>query len=151
MTIEIKTFNALTKEELYNILQLRSEVFVVEQDCVYQDIDGLDQKGIHVLGYKNKELIAYSRIMKPGDYFDSTSIGRVVVRKNQRQFGYGKMIMEATIEYIETNLKQSTMALSAQVYLRKFYNELGFQEKGSTYLEDGIPHVKMIRTKDRQV
>ncbi len=146
MTTEIKTFDALTKEELYNILQLRSEVFVVEQDCVYQDIDGLDQKGIHVLGTKNKELIAYTRILNPGDYFDKAGIGRVVVRKDQRQFGYGKKIMEATIKYIETDLKQTSMALSAQVYLRKFYNELGFQEQGATYLEDGIPHVKMIRT-----
>ena len=91
MTINIKTFEALTKSELYNILQLRSEVFVVEQDCVYQDIDGLDEKAIHVMGFKQQQLVAYTRIFKPGDYFEEASIGRVVVKKEERKFGFGKL------------------------------------------------------------
>ena len=149
MTISIKTYEALTKNELYKLLQLRSEVFVVEQDCVYQDIDGLDEKAIHVLGFKQQHLVAYTRIFKPGDYFKEAGIGRVVVKKEEREFGYGKDIMLAATNYINNTLNCNSIELSAQVYLKKFYNELGFIEKGETYLEDGIPHIKMTQeTKD---
>lgn len=147
MTIRIKTFEALTTTELYKLLQLRSEVFVVEQDCVYQDIDGLDQKAIHVLGFKKEQLVAYTRILKPGDYFKQAGIGRVVVKKEEREFGYGKDIMLATTNYINNTLNHPIIELSAQLYLKNFYNELGFIEKGETYLEDGIPHIKMTQEK----
>jgi len=147
MTISIKTFEALTKSELYNLLQLRSEVFVVEQDCVYQDIDGLDAKAIHVMGIKQQQLVSYTRIFKPGDYFQEACIGRVVVKKEERKFGYGKDIMLASIKFINNTLHRNIVELSAQVYLKKFYNELGFIEKGETYLEDGIPHIKMAQEK----
>jgi ElaA protein len=148
MKIEIKTYSELTKEDLYDLLQLRSQVFVVEQDCVYQDIDGLDAKAVHVLGTVNGKLCAYTRIFKGGDYFEYPSIGRVVVSKDVRKHGYGKQIMLASIKYIETKWKDEHMLLSAQVYLTKFYRELGFFEQGEEYLEDDIPHIKMTRKID---
>ncbi len=141
-----KYFDQLTIDELYAVLQLRSEVFVVEQNCVYQDIDGKDQKALHVLGYKNQKLIAYTRAFGPGDYFEDASIGRVVVAKNERQHSYGYDIMEATIKAIEAEFKTNKVAVSAQTYLKKFYNNLGFQAIGEDYLEDGIPHIKMVKT-----
>ena len=147
MTISIKTFEALTKKELYDLLQLRSEVFVVEQDCVYQDMDGLDAKAIHVMGYKQEQLVSYTRIFKPGDYYEQACIGRVVVKKQERKFGYGKDIMLASINFITDTLKHRKIEISAQLYLNKFYNELGFIEIGETYLEDGIAHIKMALEK----
>lgn len=143
--IQIKTFSELTKQELYNLLQLRSEVFVVEQDCVYQDIDGKDQKALHVLGFKNNKLIAYTRIFKPGDYFDESSIGRVVVVKKERAFKYGYNIMEASIKAIKTNYNETLIKISAQCYLKQFYTNVGFKAIGEAYLEDDIPHIAMIK------
>lgn len=145
LEIKVKTFQELSINELYSLLQLRSEVFVVEQDCVYQDLDGKDQKALHVLGFKNNKIVAYTRIFKPGNYFNEASIGRVVVAKNERQFKYGYDIMKASITAIKTNFNQSKIKISAQVYLGKFYNNLGFKEIGEEYLEDGIPHIAMMR------
>lgn len=142
--IQVKSFSELTTQELYDLLQLRSEVFVVEQDCVYQDIDGKDQKALHVLGYKNKRLVAYTRIFKSGDYFKEASIGRVVVAKNERQFKYGYAIMDASIDAVKNHLKETVIKISAQCYLKKFYNNLGFKAIEEEYLEDGIPHIAMI-------
>lgn len=145
LEIQIKTFDELQTKELYDLLQLRSEVFVVEQDCVYQDIDGKDQKALHVLGYYQNQLVAYTRLFKPGDYFEYSSIGRVVVKESFRQFGFGKDIMKASIKVIEEGSNGKMIKISAQCYLKKFYNELGFIEEGDTYLEDGIPHMAMYR------
>lgn len=142
--ITTKTFQELTTQELYDILQLRSEVFVVEQDCVYQDIDGKDQKALHVLGFIGKKLVAYTRIFKPGDYFEKASIGRVVVAKNERQHKYGYDIMEASIQAIKEHYNETDIKISAQCYLNKFYNNLGFKAIGEDYLEDGIPHIAMV-------
>ena len=144
MKITIKTFDKLSTTELYDILQLRSEVFVVEQDCVYQDIDGKDQKALHVLGEKDGKLIAYTRCFKPGDYFKEASIGRVVVSESQREYKLGNTIMAASIEAINKQYNTKVIKLSAQCYLNKFYNNLGFKAIGEEYLEDGIPHVAMI-------
>jgi len=149
MNIEIKTYDELTKEDLYNLLQLRSQVFVVEQNCVYQDIDGLDSKAIHVLGTANGKLCAYTRIFKAGDYFKYPSIGRVVVSKHKRKRSYGKQIMRASMAFIASRWKEEQIVLSAQVYLTEFYRELGFTEQGKEYLEDDIPHIKMV-TKPNQ-
>lgn len=146
MEVIIKTFDELTLEELYQLLRLRSEVFVVEQDCVYQDLDNKDQKALHIIGKKEGKTVAYTRVFKPGDYFKNPSIGRVVVEETNRKYGYGKDIMLASIKAIETHFDKSTIELSAQCYLKKFYNDLGFLEKGEEYLEDGIPHVRMIRS-----
>ena len=144
LDITTKTFQELTTQELYDILQLRSEVFVVEQDCVYQDIDGKDQKALHVLGYKNNVVVAYTRIFKPGDYFEKASIGRVVVSKKERQHKYGYDIMEASIQAIKEHYNETNIKISAQCYLNKFYNNLGFKAIGEDYLEDGIPHIAMV-------
>ncbi len=145
ITTAVKTFNELTSQELYDLLQLRSEVFVVEQDCVYQDIDGKDQKALHVLGYKDEKVVAYTRVFKPGDYFEQASIGRVVVKESERQFKYGYDIMKASIDAIDFHFRVTNIKISAQTYLRKFYNNLGFKQIGEEYLEDGIPHIAMIK------
>ncbi|WP_346883467.1 GNAT family N-acetyltransferase [uncultured Algibacter sp.] len=144
LKIYVKSFTELTAQELYNVLQLRSEVFVVEQNCVYQDIDGKDGKALHILGYKNETIVAYTRVFRSGDYFEKSSIGRVVVAKNERQHKYGYDIMKASIEAIKTHFNESVIKISAQQYLIKFYNTLGFKMIGEAYLEDGIPHVAMI-------
>lgn len=144
LKIYVKSFTELTAQELYNVLQLRSEVFVVEQNCVYQDIDGKDGKALHTLGYKNETIVAYARVFRSGDYFSKSSIGRVVVAKNERQHKYGYDIMKASIEAIKTHFNESVIKISAQQYLIKFYNTLGFKMIGEAYLEDGIPHVAMI-------
>ena len=145
MTFIIKSFKELTIDELYAILQLRSEVFVVEQDCVYQDVDFKDQKALHVLGIKNDKIVAYTRIFKPGDYFENSSIGRVVVAESERKFGYGHHLMEASIKAIKDHFKVDTITISAQKYLTKFYESHQFKQVGEEYLEDGIPHIRMDR------
>jgi len=143
--IVVKEFNELSAMELYGILQLRSEVFVVEQNCVYQDLDGKDPKALHVIGYNNKKVVAYTRVFKPNDYFKEASIGRVVVSKDQRKHKYGNEIMKASIKAIEEQFNKTKIVLSAQTYLKRFYNSLNFKEIGDVYLEDGIPHIKMIK------
>lgn len=145
LRIEVKHFKELSIQELYDLLQLRSEVFVVEQDCVYQDLDGKDHKALHVLGIKHNKVVAYTRIFKPGDYFEASSIGRVVVAKNEREYKYGYDIMKASIEAVKTHFNTSHIKISAQVYLKKFYSNLGFKSVGKEYLEDDIPHIAMIR------
>ncbi|MBT8254440.1 MAG: GNAT family N-acetyltransferase [Flavobacteriaceae bacterium] len=144
----IKNFSELSCQELYDLLQLRSEVFVVEQHCVYLDMDGKDEKAIHVLGFEDDKLVAYLRIFKPGDYYEETTIGRVVVKKKMRSKGYGYDIMKASIKAVETKINSQKITVSAQTYLRKFYNELGFIEQGEEYMEDDIPHIRMTRLSD---
>ena len=117
LKIEVKSFKELTKQELYDLLQLRSEVFVVEQNCVYQDIDGKDEKALHVLGFKENKLIAYSRIFKPGDYFNEASIGRVVVSKKERHYKYGYDIMKASIKAVKNYFQESIINISAQLII----------------------------------
>lgn len=146
MIFHIKKFNELTTDELYVILQLRSEVFVIEQDCVYQDLDYKDQLAYHILGVLDNQIVAYARIFKSGDYFLKPSIGRIVVKKEFRKFKYGHKLVENSIQFIEKNLQENNILISAQSYLTKFYNSLGFIQIGEEYLEDGIPHIKMLRT-----
>lgn len=143
LIFKTKLFTDFSVDELYEVLQLRSEVFVVEQDCVYQDIDYKDQKALHVLAYKNEKLVAYTRIFKAGDYFSEASIGRVVVAKNERKYGYGHDLMKESIKVVATEFNTDTIHISAQTYLEKFYNSHGFSQEGEGYLEDGIPHIKM--------
>jgi ElaA protein len=145
LIIKTKYFNELTTIELYDLLQLRSDVFVVEQDCVYQDLDGKDKDALHIIGIKNKTIVAYTRVFKPGDYFNEASIGRVVVAQNERQYKYGYEIMNTSIKAIKDFYNETTIKLSAQTYLKQFYNNLGFIEEGEEYLEDGIPHIVMIK------
>jgi|TARA_R110000737_G_C14499565_1_gene471732 ElaA protein len=145
MNITVKTFKELNSMELYSILQLRAEVFVVEQNCVYQDLDGKDQNALHVIGTKRDKIVAYTRVFKAGFYYDVASIGRVVVAQEERRYGYGKVIMEASIQAVKEHLNEETIKISAQEYLKNFYYDLGFKEVGEGYLEDGIPHIAMIK------
>ncbi len=146
MNITTKTFSELTIKELYQILQLRSEVFVVEQDCVYQDVDGKDEKSLHLFGVNNKnKIIAYTRLFKPGDYFKEASIGRIVVAFEERGHGYGHNLMKASIKAIKDRFKCDTVSISAQKQLKFFYKTHSFDQIGKEYLEDGIPHIKMIK------
>ena len=145
MIFTIKRFNELSTHELYAVLQLRAEVFVVEQDCVYQDLDNKDLDAYHVLGVLDTKIVAYARIFKPGDYFLESSIGRIVVKKEFRKFQFGYQLVVNSIQFIENNLQQNKILISAQSYLSKFYNSLGFTQVGEEYLEDGIPHIKMLK------
>lgn len=145
MIFTIKKFNELSTHELYAVLQLRAEVFVVEQDCVYQDLDNKDLDAYHMLGVLDTKIVAYARIFKPGDYFLESSIGRIVVKKEFRKFQYGYKLVVNSIQFIENNFQQNTILISAQSYLTKFYNSLGFTQVGEEYLEDGIPHIKMLK------
>ena len=140
-----KEFSEITANELYAILQLRSEVFVVEQDCVYQDLDFKDQKALHIIGYKNDKIAAYTRIFKPGDYFEKASIGRVVVAKTERKYGFGHVIIDESIKAIENSYRVKSIKISAQTYLKKFYESHGFSKIGEEYLEDNLPHIAMIK------
>lgn len=140
----VKSFNQLSTIELYSILQLRSEVFVVEQDCVYQDVDNKDQKAFHLFFIDNNTVIAYTRLFKPGDYFKEASIGRVVIQKNYRKQGLGHQLMKASINTIEEKFDTSNITISAQTYLKRFYESHGFNQVGEEYLEDEIPHIKMV-------
>lgn len=145
MQIKVKTFQELSLEELYDVLTLRSEVFVVEQDCVYQDIDGKDQKALHILGFKDEQLVAYTRCFNKGKYFEEASIGRVLVKEDQRKFGYGHVIFEASVKEIQSRFNTEKIKISAQKYLTKFYESHNFKQVGEGYLEDGIPHIAMIK------
>ena len=145
MKIHIKKFQELTVDETYNILKLRSEVFVVEQNCVYQDLDGKDDRAMHLFYKEENEMIAYTRIFQKGDYYpENPSIGRVVVSKKERGKEIGKSIMKESILYIKNNYNNKSIELSAQKYLEKFYKELEFYCQGDDYLEDGIPHQRMF-------
>ncbi|MGV8945843.1 MAG: GNAT family N-acetyltransferase [Lutibacter sp.] len=141
----IKSFEELSTKELYAILQLRAEVFVVEQNCVYQDIDGKDKKALHVIGFKNDKIIAYTRIFNAGDYFEKASIGRVVVAKNKRKYGYGHVIFEHSVEAVKEYFKETSIKISAQLYLKNFYESHEFFQVGDGYLEDDIPHIAMVK------
>ena len=142
MIWEIKEWSELSIKEVENIFSLRSEVFVVEQDCVYQDIDNKDQKAKHLLGYDKDVLVAHSRLLKPGDYFDQHSFGRAVVKKSHRGLGLGDELVKRSIKELGD---QTEIKISAQYHLEKLYKKNGFISVGNTYLEDGIPHIAMFR------
>ncbi|KAB1157106.1 GNAT family N-acetyltransferase [Flavobacterium luteum] len=142
---KIKPFKALSAPEIYSILQLRSEVFVVEQNCVYQDIDGKDVRALHLMGEYEGKLVAYARLFKSGDYFQQASIGRVVIAAHCRDKKWGHAMMEQAISGIETHFKESKITISAQLYLQKFYEKHGFVQTSEMYLEDDIPHIEMKR------
>jgi len=141
----IKKFDDLTPHELYAILQLRNIVFAIEQNCVYPDMDDKDQPAEHVMGCKNEKLIAYSRILPPGLAYSEPSIGRVVTAASVRGEGIGKQIMERSIEHIYNIYGTTPVKIGAQLYLKKFYTELGFLQTSGVYLEDGIDHIEMVK------
>ena len=141
---KIRRFEALSLSELYRILELRAEVFIVEQNCVYQDIDGKDAKALHLIGEYEGEIVAYARLFKPGDYFDEASIGRVVVKQRFRDRKWGHDLMRESIMAINQYFHDDKIMISAQLYLEKFYESHGFHAIGESYLEDDIPHIRMI-------
>ena len=139
----VKGWSELSLDEIEKIFKLRSEVFVVEQNCIYQDIDGKDKLAKHVFGFEKKEFIAYSRIFKPGDYFKEASFGRAVVKKTHRGKGIGDELVKKSVEQIDDKI----IKISAQSYLKNFYSSHGFKAEGEEYLEDGIPHTAMYLEK----
>lgn len=142
MRLEVKAWDQLLRKEINEIFSLRSEVFVVEQECIYQDIDGKDEKADHVLLIINNELVGYTRVFNENIYFKEASFGRAVVKKNYRGEGYGHLLVEKSLEHLKTN-KQSPIKISAQSHLKEFYSSHGFVAKGEEYMEDGIPHTAM--------
>ncbi|HFR3264044.1 TPA: GNAT family N-acetyltransferase [Streptococcus suis] len=147
MQWEIKAFDQLSLQELYTILTLRTDVFVVEQACPYPEIDGKDPSCLHLLGTDNGELVAYLRILPAGLSYDKVSIGRVVIKPSHRGKGLGRSMMEQAIAYITTEWKESQIKIGAQAYLEKFYQSLGFEPISEVYLEDDIPHLDMLYRK----
>lgn len=145
MNIEwkIKAFENLTVKELYAILQLRSKIFVVEQNCVYQDLDGKDEKALHVFGIFEGQIVACARLLKQGISYKNASIGRVVVDVNFRSQKWGHNLMQESIAGIKTHFNETKITISAQFYLKKFYETHGFIQNSEIYLEDGIPHIQM--------
>lgn len=142
---KIKRFNELSTQELYSVLKLRSHVFVVEQNCVYQDIDGKDEKAIHLIGEHEDQIMAYARLFQAGDYFENASIGRVVIHPDARDKKFGHQMMAQAIAGIEDYFKQTKITISAQLYLKKFYESHGFIQTSEMYLEDDIEHIEMKR------
>ncbi|OXA95000.1 GNAT family N-acetyltransferase [Flavobacterium hercynium] len=142
---KIKPFEALTVHELYDVLKLRSEIFVVEQNCVYLDVDGKDKKALHLLGVYDSKIVAYARLFDAGISFDNTSIGRVVVDANYRDKKWGHDLMREAIKGIKENFGKDQITIGAQLYLKKFYESHGFIPVSEMYLEDDIPHIDMTR------
>ena len=146
MNWKMKSFAALTVPELYDILHLRSEVFVLEQNCVYQDMDYSDQKALHLMGTDDSgQLLAYTRIFAPGIKFKEASIGRVVTSPLARGKGAGRELMERSIKGLQQHYGEIPIRIGAQQYLQRFYNSLGFEQASDPYLEDGIAHIEMLK------
>ena len=144
-----KKFDELTLHQLYSILQLRSIVFAIEQNCVYPDLDDKDQLSYHLMGWENNKLIAYTRLVPPDiSYQDIPSIGRVVTAPSVRRNGIGKELMKLSIDKTQQLFGNTPIKISAQLYLKKFYESLGFIQTGDKYLEDGLDHIAMIRKSD---
>ena len=144
MKFTLKYFQELSVDELYLFLQLRSEIFCVEQNCVYQDLDNKDQKALHLMGYDDSDkLVAYARILVPGVSYKEASIGRVVLSASLRGKGAGKELMQAAIDASIKKLNVNEIVISGQQYLEKFYNDLGFVTESEPYEEDHILHIKM--------
>lgn len=144
MTFQIKHYEALSKDELYQIMKLRNEVFVVEQNCVYQDIDGKDLDAYHLCYYDQEELIGYLRILNKGVSYQEVSVGRVLVKEKHRDKKLGRIMMVESIDYIKEVMNEPSVRISAQAYLKKFYGSLGFDIVSDDYLEDDILHVEML-------
>lgn len=139
-----KYFTELTVDELYDMLALRSEIFVVEQNCVYADLDFKDKRAYHLMASTEKKTIACARILAPGTSYPESSIGRVCCHNRFREIGLGKELMRRAIDTCLTIYPKHAIRISAQVYLQKFYEDLGFQAKGTIYLEDEIEHIEML-------
>jgi len=145
IVFKCKSFNSLNIDELLSILALRSEVFVVEQNCVYQDIDGEDKKALHIIGYLNEEIVAYARIFDKGTIYPKyCSIGRIAISSKERGKKLGHQLVEFSIKQCYKSFNSRAIKISAQAHLEKFYGHHGFYASGESYLEDGIPHIGML-------
>ena len=142
---KLKKFEELTPFELYAILQLRIEVFVVEQNCVFQDADDKDQNAYHLMGFASNKLIAYTRLVAQGEIYDRVSIGRVVTSPSVRKSGVGKELMQRSINGVYSLFGKQPIKIGAQLYLKTFYQSFGFKQVSDVYLEDGIEHIYMIK------
>ena len=143
-----KAYNELTLDEFHAILQLRINVFVVEQNCPYPELDNKDKLAFHLFAFAEEnpdKILAYTRIFKAGDYYKQAAFGRVAVHLNHRKKQLGKILLQKTIQKIEEHLKTSTIKIGAQTYLQKLYESFDFKQDGEAYIEDGIPHIYMIR------
>ena len=138
-----RNFNSISKDELYDVLSLRQRVFIIEQDCFYEDLDYSDQDANHLLLYRDNKLIGYSRVFSPGIKYDAASIGRIVTDLDYRGKGYGRSITQESIKFLKNNYPESDITISAQYRLVDFYENIGFEREGSVYLEDDIDHIKM--------
>lgn len=144
MEYVIKKFDELTTNELYAILQLRFHVFVLEQESLYDEVDGKDLQCYHLLGYENGELAAYLRILPCGLSFEEVSIGRFVVRPSFRKNGWGRFIMQEAFRFIQNVMHEDKVRIEGQCYLRPFYESLGFKVTSDEFLDGGIPHYEML-------
>lgn len=142
----IKSFESLSVNELYNILRLRSEIFVVEQNCVYLDLDGKDQKALHLFGTFEGNIVAHARLFKPGISFVHSSIGRVTVEAKHREKKWGHELMRQAIAGVLEHFGETEITIGAQLYLKKFYESHGFVQTSEMYLEDDIPHIQMEKS-----
>jgi ElaA protein len=142
---KIKAFDGLSVNELYDLLQLRSKIFVVEQNCVYLDLDGKDKVALHLFAEFEGKIVAHARLFKAGISFDNASIGRVVVDADYRDRKWGHDLMREAIAGIASNFNETKITIGAQLYLKKFYESHGFIQSSEMYLEDDIPHIEMIR------
>ena len=143
MKLVIKPWEQLSRREINDIFSLRSEVFIVEQECAYQDVDGKDEIADHVMLHIDNELVGYSRVFPKNTYFKEASFGRTVVKKTHRGKGYGHVSVKESLKYLK-NKKERPIKISAQSYLKKFYLSHGFIARGDEYLEDNIPHTAMF-------
>jgi len=151
MELRWKSFALLTKQELYAVMHLRQQVFVLEQNCPFIDADLNDEHSDHLLGYQGNELIAYARLVKPGSLYPGPSIGRIVTSKKVRGMGFGKIITQAAIDFSSKKYPNQDITISAQYRLINFYQDLKFKAEGDVYLEDDIEHIKMTITPPKRM
>ena len=142
---EWKAFNELTADQVYTILCVRQEVFVLEQECLYLDADGSDRNSYHLMGFLENDIVAYARIVEPGISYEEVSIGRILSSKKARGTGAGIQLMHQALARIEKQFGKVPIRISAQTYLLEFYGKFGFASTGKEYLEDDIPHTEMLR------
>ncbi|QAT41236.1 GNAT family N-acetyltransferase [Clostridium sp. JN-9] len=148
MVWKIKKFNELNAEEIYKILNIRNQVFIVEQQCPYLDCDGRDINSYHLFLENNNEIAAYLRIIEKGISYNEISIGRVLVNSKYRGKGLARDMMKKAIGYINNQLNETSIRIEAQAYLIDFYKSLGFKQTSEVFLEDNIPHIEMLYTKN---
>lgn len=147
MNFQLKSFDELSGKEVYEVLKSRNEVFVLEQQCIYQDCDNKDKNAYHLLVEEDGEIIAYLRILKKGIAYNEVSIGRVLVKKEYRRKGLARQIMLKAIDFIDKELNEKSIRISAQQYLIDFYGSLGFKVVSDMYIEDSLPHQEMLYEK----